>query len=245
MDNADMFFRIVFVLILIVSVTLLACILPGIASIGTTETGYHVISKGFRIGRVTTSQKAAVEGGAKVIHFENRTDVEASFLWMNYCHDSCEKATIRDGKLLTYSRTEKVNGKDIKVEGRMVGDSFRFEVIENGKRRSVVIPCSSYDRTTMECPEATMDLTSNGEATVRILDTEFMTVVTRKYRLVRNDKYKIDGREYACRVVDFSDPHKSCRRWIGKDRDAVILFRQDGKGKEGSYSVRATALDRQ
>jgi hypothetical protein len=75
-----------------------------------------------RIGRVTTSQKAAVEGGAKVIYFENRTDVEASFLWMNYCHDSCEKATIRDGKLLTYSRTEKINGKDIKVEGRLVGD---------------------------------------------------------------------------------------------------------------------------
>jgi hypothetical protein len=230
--------------ILFVTITLLACALPVIASIGITQATYHVISKGFRIGRVTTSQKAAVEEGATVIRFEKRTDVQASFLWFSYSNASCEKATIRDGKLVAYSRTEKANGKEIRVDGRLVGDSFRFEATENGKHRTVVIPCSSYDFTTMECPEATMAFAPNGEATLKILDPEYMTVVTRTYKLVRNDKYEVDDREYECRVVDLSDCNKSCRRWVGRDRDAVILFRQDGKGKEGSYSVRATAIGR-
>ncbi len=217
---------------------------PVLSSVGSTVTRYDVTTRGFHIGNATASQKVSREGGVTVVRFENRTDIGASFLWMRHCLSSSEKATIKDNKLLTYSRNEMVNGTEIKVEGRLVGDAFRFEVSENGKRRSVVIPCSSYDRTTMECPEATMDFMANGETTIRILDTEYMTVVERRYRLVRNDDYKIDGKEYPCRVVDFSDIHKSCRRWIGKDNDAIILFRQDGKSKEGSYSVRASVLNR-
>jgi hypothetical protein len=232
------------VAILLATVTLLACALPGMASRGITEATYHVISKGFRVGRVLTSQKASVEGSSSVIRFEKRTDVEASFLWFSYSNASCEKATIRDGKLVSYSKTEKVNGKEIRVDGSLVGDSFIFEATENGKRRSVVIHRTSYDCTTMECPEATMVFAPNGEATLKILDPEYMTVVTRTYKFVRDDKYEVDGREYECRVVDFNDCHKSCRRWVGKDRDAVILFRQDGKGKEGSYSVRARTIGR-
>jgi len=54
----------------------------------------------------------------------------------------------------------------------------------------------------------------------------------------------VDGKEFRCRIIDFKDPHKSCRRWIGVDHDAIIMFRQDGKTKEGSYSVQAAALER-
>jgi hypothetical protein len=218
--------------------------LPVMSSFGSTETRYEVVAKGFCVGNVITSQKSADEGGEKVVHFENRTDVNASFLWMGYRFSSSERATIKRGTLVSYFRHKKEKDVEVKVEGRLVGATFRFEVSENGNRRIVTIPRSSYDLTTMECPEATMDFGANGKATLRILDTEYMSVVKRNYQLVREDVYRISGREYRCRIVDFTDPNKTCRRWIGKDGDAIIMFRQDGKGGEGAYSVRATVVDR-
>jgi hypothetical protein len=117
-------------------------------------------------------------------------------------------------------------------------------VTENGKQATLLIPRRDYDRTTMECPEALMDFGAGGKATLRILDMEHLVIVTRNYRLVREEIYKLGGKEYPCRVVDFSDIYKSCRRWIGMDGDTVIMFRQDGKSKEGTYSVRAVSLHR-
>ncbi|MCM2359954.1 MAG: hypothetical protein NDI77_17515 [Geobacteraceae bacterium] len=43
-------------------------------------------------------------------------------------------------------------------------------------------------------------------------------------------------------MVDFEDPNKKCRRWIRPDELGAIVVRQDGKGKEGSYSLRMTQL---
>ena len=48
----------------------------------------------------------------------------------------------------------------------------------------------------------------------------------------------VDDRQIRCRVVDFVDENKKCRRWIRPDAVGAIIVRQDGMGKNGSYSLR-------
>jgi hypothetical protein len=230
--------------ILLISVVVLISRIPAISSEGAVEAKYDVVAKGFRVGNILTSQRSADEVGIKVVHYENRTAVNASFLWFSYNLMTSERAVIKGENLVSYSLHKKVKGEEVTAEGRLDGDTFRFDLYENGKKRTIAIRRSSYDHTTMECPEATMDFGAKGKTVLRMLDTEYMTVVERSYRLVREELYRIGDREYRCRIVDFTDPNKSCRRWIGKEGDAVILFRQDGKSRDGSYSVRATALNR-
>jgi hypothetical protein len=224
---------------------LLAGVYPAFTATAGTETRYDVLAKGLTIGSVVTIQKAAGAGdGEPRIHYENRTDVNASFLWFGYRSSTTERAEIRGNTLVGYARRGQENGTPVDVEGRLAGETFRFTVMGEGGSRTVSIPRSSYDHSTLECPEATMDFGPDGKSTLRILDTEYLAVVRRSYQLVKEDICRVGGREYRCRVVDFHDPHKSCRRWIGRDGDAVVMFRQDGKGKSGSYSVRATGVSR-
>jgi len=209
------------------------------------ETRYDVTAKGMKVGSVVAVQKSTGgDGGAKRIRYENQTDVNASFLWLGYRSSTTERAEILGNSLVGYARTGEENGVKVQVEGKLAGESFRFTVVKNGERRTLSIPRSSYDHTTMECPEATMSFGPDGKATLRMLDTEYLQVVTRNYHLVGEETCRVGGNEYRCRVVDFRDPNKSGRRWIGRDGDAVILFRQDGKSLSGSYSVRAREVNR-
>ncbi|NMC73805.1 MAG: hypothetical protein GYA56_05510 [Geobacteraceae bacterium] len=231
--------------LLFFAVLLLVAAHPLRAAASGAETRYDVTSRGMTVGSVTAVQKSAGgEGGAKRIHYENRTDVSASFLWIGYHSSTTERAEILGDSLVGYARTGEENGVQVQVEGRLAGDTFRFTVVKNGERKTLSFPRSSYDHTTMECPEATMSFGPDGRASLRVLDTEYLQVVTRNYRLVGEETCRIGRNEYRCRVVDFRDPHKSSRRWIGRDGDAVILFRQDGKSRSGSYSVRAREVNR-
>jgi len=225
------------------------CLVPaGLLSAGNstkTVVSYKVSSKGFTIGDVTTTQRLIGDSGTANIHFETRTSVKASFLWMGYHQDTIEKGTLQKRDLVSYSRKGQENGATIDIEGRLENSSFRFEVREKGVARSIVIPRNSYDYTTMECPEAQMDFSGRAEVSLRILDVEKMAVVKRDYRLVRTSQYAVGGKEYPCRIVDFSDINKKARRWIAWDGTTVVMYRQDGRGEKNSYSVRATAVNKE
>lgn len=210
-----------------------------------TVAHYKVSSMGFSIGDVTTAQRMIEEGGEARIQFETRTSVKASFLWMGYQMDTIEKGTLRKGDLVSYSHKGQENGTLIDVEGRLENDSFRFDVLENGAKRVVIIPRNSYDYTTMECPEARLDFSGKTHVTLRVLDVEKMAVVKRDYHLVRNEHYKVAGKEYPCRVVDYSDQNKKARRWINWDGEAVVMYRQDSGGDKDSYSVQATSVKKE
>ena len=200
---------------------------------------------GLAIGDVTTTQRMTEEGGVAGVNFETRSAVKASFLWMEYHLDTIEKGTLRKRELVLYSRKGRENGAVIDVEGRLEQSSFRFDVRERGTTRSIVIPRSSYDFTTIECPEAQLDFSGKTEVTLRILDVEKMAVVKRDYHLVRNASYSVGGKELPCRIVDFSDRNKKARRWVTWDGSAIVMFRQDGKGGNNSYSVQATSVSKE
>lgn len=78
--------------------------------------------------------------------------------------------------------------------------------------------------------------------TLRLLDLETLSVVTRRYRWVRSEDVTVDGKQIRCRVVDFEDPNKKCRRWIRPDAPGAVIARQGGKGKDGSYSLRMAQM---
>lgn len=210
-----------------------------------TVAHYGVSTKGFAIGDVTTTQSVSEEGGVVSVHFETKTAVKASFLWIGYNLDTTEKGTLQRGELAGYSRKGRENGEPIDVEGRLERSSFRFDVREHGAAHSIVVPRGSYDYTTMECPEARLDFSDKPQISLRVLDTEKMVVVKREYRLVRNTSYSIGGREYPCRVVDFTDHNKAARRWIAWDGSAVVIYRQDSRGGKKSYSVQATSVSKE
>lgn len=210
-----------------------------------TVARYRVSSMGLPIGDIVTSQRMTEEDGIPGVQFETRTVVKASFLWMGYNLETTEKGTLQKGGLVSYSRTGRDNGTTIDIKGRLENSSFRFDAHEQGVARSVIIPRSSYDYTTMECPEARIDFSEKPQVTLRVLDVEKMAVVKREYHFVRTAKYTIAGKEYPCRIVDYSDRNKMARRWITGDGSTVVMFRQDGRGEKESYSVRATSVSKE
>jgi len=210
-----------------------------------TVVHYKVSSKGFTIGDVTTTQRMAEDGGVPSVHFETKTAVKASFLWMGYQLATTEKGILQNGALVSYTHKGRENGTTIDVEGRLENSAFRFDVREQGATRSVVIPRSSYDYTTMECPEARLDFSDKTQITLRVLDVEKVAVVKREYRLVRNAHYAVGGKELPCRIVDFTDQNKKARRWIAWDGSAVVMYRQDSRGEKNSYSVQATSVTKE
>lgn len=210
-----------------------------------TVVEYKVSSLGLNIGDVSTTQYTTPDGGASRVNFETKTAIRASFLWMKYTLTSTEKGVLLNGALSSYSNKGEESGAKVAVEGRLVNEEFRFNIHEHGIKRTVVIPRSSYDYTTMECPEARIDFTDKSQLTLRILDVEKMAVVKRDYHLVGNGHYSLAGKDYPCRIVDFSDLNKKARRWIRWDGAAVVMFRQDSKGEKTSYSVQATSLSKE
>lgn len=225
--------------VLMVSQTLLPS--PFAASTGKTTAHYKVSTRGFTIGEVTTTQNMSDETGTSTVNFETKTAVKASFLWMGYHLDTIEKGSLQKGELVKYSRKGLDNGQSININGRLENGNFKFEVREQGGNRTITIPRSSYEYTTMECPEAHINFSGKSLIALNILDVEKMAVVKREYRLIRTEQYPVGDKEYPCRVVDYSDPNKKARRWINWDGTAVVMYRQDSKDKS-SYSVQATSV---
>lgn len=232
-----------------VSFVALLCLAPALCCSGNnpvkTVAHYKVSSRGFTIGDVTTTQRRTEEAGVPSVQFETRTTVKASFLWMGYHQDTIERGILQKGNLVSYARKGSENGDTFDVEGRLDKESFRFDVREQGVKRSIVIPRQSYDYSTMECPEARLDFSENKPVTLRILDVEKMAVVKRRYAHVRNAHYSVAGKEYPCRIVDYADQNKKARRWIAWDGSTIVMFRQDGTGDKNTYSVQATSLTRE
>jgi hypothetical protein len=197
---------------------------------------------GFTIGDVITTQRMTKEDGVPSVHFETKAAIKASFLWMGYHQNTVEKGTLQRGELVRYSHKGEENGTILDVEGRLEHTVFRFDIRKQGTERTVAIPRSSYDYTTMECPEARIDFSGKTLVTLRILDVEKLAVVKRDYHLFGTTSYEVSGKEYPCRIIDFSDQNKKARRWIAWDGTTVVMYRQDSTGEKNSYSVHATSV---
>lgn len=215
----------------------------GVNPAGPRESRYEIFSHGLRVGDLTTLFDLVTHKDRKALRFESVTRVKANFLLFSVSLDSREEAVVAEEGTVHYRRTER-NGKGkgvTRVDGRLENGRFLLDVTENGANRTIAFDRGRYDHTTMECPEVTMKREGE-EMAVRLLDFETLSVVTRRYRWVRSEDVIVDGKPVRCRVIDSEDPHKKGRRWIRPDDVGVVIARQEGKGKDGSYSLRMTHL---
>ena len=205
------------------------------------ETSYTIHSRGLKVGDLKTLCSSVLHNGKRALKFESTSRVDANLLVYSYRLQTREEAIVAEEGTVSYDRTTKENGNLTQVEGHLDQGRFLLDIRENGKRRTMTVNRESYDYTTMECPEVRMK--REGDAmSVRLLDLETLAVVTRKYRWVASEEVEVDGKRIRCRVVDFEDPNKKCRRWIKPDEFGVIIARQEGRGKGGSYSLRISHL---
>lgn len=202
---------------------------------------YRISSKGLSVGEMRTTISPVQQAGERVVHFESDLSIDANLLLFRVNSNSREKATVGDHGTLRYHKSGRDNGKSYTVDGALEGDSFRFKVSENGVPKSLSVPRASYDYTTMDCPETRMQ--REGETMeIRLLSLEDARVVKRKFHWVRSEEIEVGGKRLRCRVIDFSDPDNHCRRWVNCDDGGVIILRQEGKGKKGSYTLRVVSL---
>lgn len=204
---------------------------------GTKESRYKIYSRGIRVGELVSSISHHPGSGEKVLKYVSTCSIKANFVVYSYSMENREEALVGEGGTFSYLRTERENESKRRVEGKLVNGKFHLQVQENGVNRSVVIDRNQYDSTTMECPEIAMKKEGD-HLELRLLDFETLSVVTRKYSWVKSEDVNMGGKIFHCRVIDFEDANKKCRRWIKPDDPGVIITRQDGRGKNGSYSLR-------
>ncbi len=195
---------------------------------------FSIHSHGIRIGDASST---CSRGEDNTVVFSNSTRIDANFIVRSYSLDSKEHAIVGKNGTVSYSRTSQENGKSTVVKGVLVNGHFKLHITESGSKRSRSIPQSEYDSTTMECPETLLNHVGEKKS-IRLLDLENLEVVKRNYTWVRNEDVRIAGKTFNCRVIDFEDKNKKCRRWIRPDDVGVMVARQDGSGKAGTYSVR-------
>ena len=201
---------------------------------------YKITSKGFAVGEMKTVLSPAKQEGGRAIRYESELSVEANLLFFKVSTRSRENAVIDERGTVSYSHHGVDNGSSVEVDAACEGGTFRFKTNRNGVAGSVEVPRSGYDFTTMDLPETTMQRVGD-TMEVRLLDLERARVVRRKFHWLRNEVVEVGGRRLNCRVVDFTDRSNDCRRWVSKE-GGVVIVRQEGKGKGGSYTIKLVSL---
>ena len=202
---------------------------------------YRITSRGFGVGELTTSIAAVPHKGGRALRFQSDLAIDANLLFFKKVSRSREDALVNEQGTLSYRKHGEENGRRGAVEASLEGGSFRFRVTDGAGERQLSVPRGSYDCTTMDCPETS--LRREGERMeLRLLDLGLATVVTRRFHYLKNEEVVVGARTIRCKVVEFSDPNNSCRRWVSSDEEGVIIVRQDGSGKGGTYSLRLVLL---
>jgi len=202
---------------------------------------YRISSRGFGVGEMKTVIAPVQHAGARAVHFESNLEIAANLLFFKVNSTSREDAVIGENGTLSYRRKGQDNGKSSEVDATLEAGVFRFRINDNGVTRLVAVPRSSYDFTTMDCPETTMK--REGEVLeVRLLNMEHGRVVHRKFRWIKSEELEVGEKRLHCRVVDFSDPDNTCRRWLSLGEGGMVIVRQDGKGTHGPYSLRMVSV---
>ncbi len=205
------------------------------------ESDYTVFARGLRVGDLKTVCEFVPHNEKHVLKFESRTRVNVNLPFYSYRLDKREEALIGDKGAIRYQLVSRDGEKVREVKGRLEHGLFVLSIGENGVKRNMAVERDNYDCTSMECPETTMKHEGE-EMKLRLLDLENQKVVIRSYRWVKSEDVTVDGRKISCRVVDFEDENKKCRRWIRPDILGAIIVRQDGRGREGTYSLRMEHL---
>ncbi len=216
-------------------------VIPATAAVTVRESHYQINSRGFKVGEMKSTSQPLVRDGRRLVRFSSTTAIDAQFLFVSKQSMSRDEALVGDNGPVEYRHSSHENGLEREVEARFTDSQVRLEVKEGGKSRLVTFLRDRYDFTTMDCAE--MSLSKEGDKReIRLLDLENAKVVTRKYVWRKSEEITVGGKSIRCRVIDFEDQDNNCRRWVTRDETGILIARQEGKGKSGSYVLKLTGF---
>jgi hypothetical protein len=216
-------------LLLLILLSLLSPAARAAAADDAIVTSYQLYSKGLRVGTVRTERSRIVTNGVEAIRCEVATRVHVNLLILRHDLDGREVYVSDGSGPIEYRNTKRENGRTTDVVGVRGDGVFRLVIAEEATVRTNAFRDDDYEAVSMDGPE--LELANEGdEKTLRVLDLGAAEVVDRTYRWTKSDG------DY--RVVDFSDRNKSARRWVRADALGMLIARQDGRDRAGTYSMR-------
>lgn len=198
---------------------------------------YDLHAKGMKVGKVQTTRSRVEKDGSEVLCCDIVSEVKVNLLVYKYNLTNHEVSYADDQGVFEYSQVSVEDGNSLAVHGRLADGVFRFSIVENGAERILEIPRDSYDVTTQDGVELTLDAALK-ERKLRVLDLGALQVVERTYQLSGREEIEAGAGRTACRVIDMEDCNKKIRRWIAADPFGLVIIRQDGRDKAGAYSMR-------
>jgi len=203
---------------------------------------FKISSFGLKVGQLETSVSNLPYRGTQAVRYESDLSVDVNLLVVRKKSHIREEALLGEQGPLSYRKWGTDDGKSNSIEGNFEEGSFHFRTLENGVAHNGVVSKGSYDFSSVEWPETTMEV--EGETMkVRLLDLARASVVQRRYRYLRNEDVEVGGKTLHCKVVELSDPNFRCTRWVSGKGSNTLLVRQDGKINGSSYTVRLVDAD--
>lgn len=200
-------------------------------------TRYDLVSKGFTVGHVRTERSRVDRDGRPCVRCTVTTDVKVNLFFFSYALHAKETSLASDRGAIEYTREATEDGVHMETRGRLQGDTFHFEIVRNGATSTVDVATNTYDVTSMDNVE--LQLPHEGDArTWRVLELQDAAVAKRSYSRLPFGRVTTGTRPVECVVVEFRDPDRNARRWITTDDLGMVILRQDGTDKAGSYSMR-------
>jgi len=216
---------------LLIFLTVLALADRAAAADDAMVTSYQLYSKGLRVGTVRTERSRVVTNGAEAIRCEVVTRVHVNLLILRHDLEGREVYISNGSGPIEYRNTKRENGATMDVAGVRGEGVFRFVIAEGGAVRTNEFLDADYDAVSMDGPELALGGLGQTKS-LRILDMGAAEVVDRTYTWAKNDE--------GFRVIEFSDRNKTARRWVRADAMGMLIARQDGRDRAGSYSMRMT-----
>ena len=137
--------------------------------------------------------------------------------------------------LIAYTWDSTENGKHTAITGELRDGDFRFEIAEDGKRRTWTTPRASFDVAAISCQPGRA-LAAGETKKVRVLDPSTCTIAERTYRGTGTKMLTVGKSQIACDTVmiEYSGTH--LQRWFIADEFGPLILREDSDQARGAYS---------
>ncbi len=199
---------------------------------------YEIHSKGLTVGHVETIRSRVNRNGEVLERIQVSTKVDLNLLVINQHIDAQEDVLVGKDGVVEFSHKAVENGKPFETRGSLTAGIFHFTRSEGGITNTYDIARTNYVFTTLDGRELTLLKGSN--ELYRVLDCSRCQVIERSYRWVDDGKVAVNGRDLACRIVEYVDALKHGRRWVMPDDHGLLMLRQEATEPRGSYSMRIT-----
>jgi hypothetical protein len=166
---------------------------------------------------------------------EKRIDVKV--LWIAYQLTEDESSWSGPDGCFRYARERTEDGLRSTDRGLLTNGVFELVREAGGRVWTQRFARVDYDFTSRDGVDALVTRDAPARD-VRLLDFDVMEILTRRYRFRGAEAIRAGEARIDCRLVEFDDGNKRGKRWVAEDAWGLAIYRQDGKDRRGSHSLR-------